>query len=137
VGVGKTIEAGMIARELIDRGLIRRILVLCPAHLCDQWSQELSEKFGFRPAVVQPSNLGWLEREHAMRQPASFLEASGSRWVLLLYGEGPNPENREWQEGPPNVLVLSLRSFLEDVRTRAFPELVRDLRNRRVYGAIR
>ena len=33
VGVGKTIEAAMIARELLDRGLTRRIGVLCPAHL--------------------------------------------------------------------------------------------------------
>jgi superfamily II DNA or RNA helicase len=63
VGVGKTIEAGMIAREMLDRGIVRRMLVLCPAHLCDQWAQELSEKFGLRPAVVQPSNLGRLERE--------------------------------------------------------------------------
>lgn len=36
VGVGKTIEAAMIARELLDRGVIRRIGVLCPPHLCDQ-----------------------------------------------------------------------------------------------------
>ena len=63
VGVGKTIEAGMIAREMLDRGLVRRMLVLCPAHLCDQWAQELSEKFGLRAAIVQPSNLGRLERE--------------------------------------------------------------------------
>lgn len=63
VGVGKTIEAAMIAREMLDRGLIRRMLILCPAHLCDQWAQELSEKFGLRPAVVQPSNLARLERE--------------------------------------------------------------------------
>jgi hypothetical protein len=63
VGVGKTIEAGMVAREMLDRGTIRRTLVLCPAHLCDQWAQELSEKFGLRAALVQPSNLGRLERE--------------------------------------------------------------------------
>jgi SNF2 family DNA or RNA helicase len=53
----------MVAREMLDRGLIRRVLVLCPAHLCDQWAQELSEKFGLHPAVVQPSNLDRLERE--------------------------------------------------------------------------
>src|ERR1035437_4622969 len=63
VGVGKTIEAGMIARELLDRGTINRILVLCPAHLCDQWAQELTEKFGLEPGVVQPANLGRLQRE--------------------------------------------------------------------------
>jgi hypothetical protein len=35
VGVGKTIEVGMIARELLDRGIARRLAVLTPAHLCD------------------------------------------------------------------------------------------------------
>ena len=45
VGVGKTIEAAMIARELLDRGVARRLAVVCAPHLCDQWAQELSEKF--------------------------------------------------------------------------------------------
>ncbi len=63
VGVGKTIEAGMIARELLDRGIARRLLVLCPAHLCDQvWEPELREKFGIEPAVVIPSNYARLGR---------------------------------------------------------------------------
>jgi SNF2 family DNA or RNA helicase len=39
VGVGKTIEAAMIARELLDRGLAQRLAVLCPAHLSDQWER--------------------------------------------------------------------------------------------------
>src|SRR5512133_2491768 len=37
VGVGKTIEAGLIARELLDRGEVERFTVLCPPHLVDQW----------------------------------------------------------------------------------------------------
>src|SRR5690606_8105794 len=36
VGIGKTIEAGLIARELLDRGEIERLTVICPPHLCDQ-----------------------------------------------------------------------------------------------------
>ncbi len=63
VGVGKTIEAAMIARELLDRGIIRRIGVLCPPHLCEQWEQELREKFGIRAVVVQPSKMARLERD--------------------------------------------------------------------------
>lgn len=35
IGIGKTVEAGLIARELLDRGEIRRLAVLCPPHLCD------------------------------------------------------------------------------------------------------
>lgn len=55
VGVGKTIEAAMIVRELLDRGVVRRIAVVCAPHLCDQWEQELREKFNIEAAVVQPS----------------------------------------------------------------------------------
>jgi SNF2 family DNA or RNA helicase len=62
VGVGKTIEAAMIARELLDRGLAKRLGVICPAHLCDQWEAELREKFGLDPAVIQPSRIARLER---------------------------------------------------------------------------
>jgi len=63
VGVGKTIEAAMIARELIDRGEIRRICVLCAPHLCEQWAQELRDKFGIEAAVIQPSHIARLERQ--------------------------------------------------------------------------
>ncbi|MCH8066235.1 MAG: DEAD/DEAH box helicase [Chloroflexi bacterium] len=62
VGVGKTIEAAMIARELLDRGLARRIAVICPPHLCEQWERELSEKFGLETAVIQSSRMARLER---------------------------------------------------------------------------
>ena len=63
VGIGKTIEAGMIARELLDRGIAKRLAVICPPHLCDQWEQELREKFNIDTAVIQPSRIGRLERE--------------------------------------------------------------------------
>src|SRR5262245_51749441 len=63
VGVGKTIEAAMIARELLDRGLAGRLAVLCPAHLGDQWERELREKFALAAAVVQPARIGRLERD--------------------------------------------------------------------------
>jgi len=62
VGVGKTIEAGMIAREMLDRGDARRFAVVCPAHLCDQWARELHEKFALDAVVLQPATIGRLER---------------------------------------------------------------------------
>ncbi|PQJ36796.1 hypothetical protein BSZ35_00125 [Salinibacter sp. 10B] len=52
VGVGKTIEALLIVREMVDRGLIERFAVVCPAHLCDQWEKEAREKFGFEDVEV-------------------------------------------------------------------------------------
>lgn len=63
VGVGKTIEALLIARELYDRGEIRRLCVLCPPYLCDQWRQELACKFNFEPVVIRSGSAAQLERE--------------------------------------------------------------------------
>ncbi len=62
VGIGKTIEAGMIARELLDRGEIARLVVLCPPHLCDQWQRELRQKFALEAMVVRSSSATMLER---------------------------------------------------------------------------
>jgi superfamily II DNA or RNA helicase len=63
VGVGKTIEALLIARELLDRGEIRRLCVLCPPYLCEQWAKELAEKFNLEPVVIRSGTVGQLERE--------------------------------------------------------------------------
>ncbi|GAB4370790.1 MAG: helicase-related protein [Calditrichia bacterium] len=62
VGVGKTIEALLVARELIDRGEIKRLAVLCPPYLCDQWQKELQEKFNLEAVIVRSSTVGQLER---------------------------------------------------------------------------
>ncbi len=62
VGIGKTIEAGLIARELLDRGEIERLAVICPPHLCEQWQQELTEKFNIKAEVVRTGTITRLER---------------------------------------------------------------------------
>ncbi len=46
VGLGKTIEAGMVLKELLVRGLARKVLVLTPASLVTQWQEEMDQKFG-------------------------------------------------------------------------------------------
>ena len=63
VGIGKTIEACLIARELFDRGEIRRIAVLCPPHLAEQWQRELAEKFHIEAELVLSSTIQRLERD--------------------------------------------------------------------------
>lgn len=62
VGIGKTIEAGLIAREMLDRGEVRRLAVLCPPHLCDQWQRELQEKFHINAVVIRSGTVNKLER---------------------------------------------------------------------------
>ncbi len=53
VGLGKTIEAGIIMKELIQRGLVRSVLVLTPASLTEQWREELSNKFHEEFTVIE------------------------------------------------------------------------------------
>ncbi|MEX2745804.1 helicase-related protein [Rhizobium mongolense] len=66
VGIGKTIEAGLIARELYDRGEIESFSVLCPPHLVKQWVDQLRDKFNFPAVAVTPSSAARLERELPM-----------------------------------------------------------------------
>lgn len=63
VGIGKTIEAGLIVRELLDRGEIARLAVLCPPHLVDQWQRELEDRFHLKAVALTAANAGRLERE--------------------------------------------------------------------------
>jgi len=63
VGIGKTIEAAVVARELLDRGEIRRMAVLCPPHLAEQWQRELAEKFHIDAELVLSSTIQRLERD--------------------------------------------------------------------------
>ncbi|MVO98580.1 DEAD/DEAH box helicase [Paenibacillus lutrae] len=55
VGLGKTIEAGLILKEYMIRGLVRRALILVPASLVLQWVRELNQKFGINAAAQKKS----------------------------------------------------------------------------------
>jgi superfamily II DNA or RNA helicase len=57
VGLGKTIQAGLIISELATRGLIQRTLVLTPASVRHQWADELSSRFGLSPVVFDHGSL--------------------------------------------------------------------------------
>lgn len=58
VGLGKTIEAGLIMKEYMIRGLVKKVLILVPASLVSQWTNELNQKF-FIPAVPQKKTYVW------------------------------------------------------------------------------
>jgi superfamily II DNA or RNA helicase len=62
VGIGKTVEAGLVVRELLDRGEATRLAVLCPPHLAEQWQKELAEKFHIHAELVLPGTASRLER---------------------------------------------------------------------------
>lgn len=62
VGLGKTIEAGMVIKELQARGLIQRVLVVCPTGLVTQWANEMEEKFHEKFHVILPSDFDTIKR---------------------------------------------------------------------------
>ena len=83
VGVGKTIEAGLIARELLDRGDIERFAVLCPPHLVDQWVSELERDSTFGAVAVTAASAARLER--SLRPSESIFRAHPYTVVSLDY----------------------------------------------------
>ncbi|MCH6236659.1 helicase-related protein [Cognataquiflexum rubidum] len=62
VGIGKTIEALIILRELIERGEIKRFAVICQPHLCEQWQGELKDKLDIDAEIIRSSTVSALER---------------------------------------------------------------------------
>ena len=117
VGLGKTIQAGMVLRELMLRRRIRRVLVLCPASLRTQWRDEMQEKFALPFEMVDRPRTLKLQREigvdanpwraheriiasyHYLKQPdvleqfrstAEPGEDGRLRWDLLIVDEAHN-----------------------------------------------
>lgn len=63
VGIGKTIEALLILREALERGIIKNFAVLCPPHLCEQWQKELADKLDIEAVIIRSSSVANLERK--------------------------------------------------------------------------
>src|SRR4029079_7406498 len=78
VGLGKTIEAGLIARELLLRKKVRDIVVACPPSVLPQWQDELEARFGRRLQVLDREYVTAVRRERGFSTnpwatPARFL----------------------------------------------------------------
>ena len=63
VGIGKTVEALLVVRELLERRVIKRFAVVCLPHLCDQWQREVREKIGMDAVVIRSNTQARLDRE--------------------------------------------------------------------------
>jgi superfamily II DNA or RNA helicase len=66
VGLGKTIEAGMVAQELIIRHRVRTVLVLCPASLQVQWKDQMRDKFGLEFRIIDSAAMKELRRRRGI-----------------------------------------------------------------------
>ncbi|MCM2675007.1 DEAD/DEAH box helicase [Alkalicoccobacillus plakortidis] len=106
VGLGKTIEAGLILKEYMIRGLAKKILILVPASLVSQWAVELNSKF-YIPAIPQKKSYVWEQCDvvvasidTAKRQPHRDLVLAQS-YDLVVIDEAhklknPNTKNYEF-----------------------------------------
>ena len=63
VGIGKTLESLLIAKELLDRHEINRFAVVCLPHLCEQWQNEIKDKFGLDAEIIRSSTISRLEKK--------------------------------------------------------------------------
>ena len=62
VGVGKTVEALLVLREMMERARVTRFAVICLPHLCDQWQQEFRAKLGIEAVIIRSNTQARLDR---------------------------------------------------------------------------
>jgi len=105
VGLGKTIEACLLLREYLLRGLIKRVLILVPAPLVSQWHEELQSKFGLEFSIPPRTAAAdrpeyWAETDQVL---ASLSFAKSARradavtatpWDLVIVDEAHHCKNR-------------------------------------------
>jgi SNF2 family DNA or RNA helicase len=98
VGLGKTIEAGLILRAMIHRGLADRVLVICPASLAPQWQARLGDMFDIRAGIYsRDSDTGRYSFFETNRRVIASLQtirldrerAGGERWLQRLLEAPP------------------------------------------------
>jgi superfamily II DNA or RNA helicase len=63
VGVGKTVEALLVAKELLERRKIKRFAVVCLPHLCEQWQAEIRDKLDIEAVIIRSNTQARLDRQ--------------------------------------------------------------------------
>src|SRR5260370_12983090 len=129
VGLGKTIEAALIVKELLARQTISRILVICPANLVLQWRQELATKFNELFEIVDSSGLrflgrdggnAWLKRDKVI---CSIQFASNERvadqlieapWDLVIFDEAHRV--RRWRQSGTKVKTTQAYRLADELK---------------------
>jgi SNF2 family DNA or RNA helicase len=66
VGLGKTIEAGLVVQEMILRHRVRSVLVICPSSLQVQWKEEMRDKFGLEFRIIDSESISQLRRKRGI-----------------------------------------------------------------------
>lgn len=141
VGLGKTIEAGLVAQELILRHRARRVLVVCPASLQVQWRDQMRDKFGLDFRIVDTMLLRQLRRERGLHvnpwthypRLITSIDFLKRERPMRLMREALRADGREYPR-PFDLLIVdeahniapsgSGRYAVDSLRTQAIRELV-------------
>ncbi|MEB3830288.1 DEAD/DEAH box helicase [Phormidium sp. CCY1219] len=103
VGLGKTIEAGLICKEYLNRGMIKSLLVVTPASLVSQWQLELEDKFGI-PTITTDERQGdaetfWQENDRIIasintaKHKSHFAHVTAREWDMVVVDEAHHLKN--------------------------------------------
>ena len=108
VGLGKTIEAGLIARELLLRRRVDRIVVACPPSMLEQWRDEMEARFGLTFTILDRAHVARMRRERGF---AVNPWTTHSRFLVshrLLIDETYASGLRDWlgRFAPQSLLIL-------------------------------
>jgi len=108
-GAGKTIMAGLVIKEMKLRYLVRRILIICPGHLKDQWRREMSERFEERFVVVDRAVLDALYGENVWLRESQIITSmdfakqddilpsiAAARFDLIIVDEAHKMSAQRW-----------------------------------------
>ncbi len=107
VGLGKTIEAGLIWTELRSRFDICRVMVLCPAMLREKWQSELSQRFGIEGDILGSSDVMKYFRKHKAGERQNY--------AIICSMQGLRPR-KGWNHGEKNDNASVLARFLESAQ---------------------
>jgi superfamily II DNA or RNA helicase len=103
VGIGKTVEAGLTAAELLEQGDATGLAVLCGPALAEQWQRELATKFGIHAELVLPSTIRKLER--GLLQGETLFDRFPHIVVSTDFIKRPGLREQFWH-GCPDLLII-------------------------------
>jgi len=125
VGVGKTIEGLLIAKELYDRKEIRQFAVICLPHLCDQWQDELKSKFGIEAVIIRSGTATGLERK--LRTHENIFRAYPFQVISIDYIKSGSKRQVFLDHCPEMILVDEAHSCAKPAGANHSQQLRHDL----------
>lgn len=112
VGIGKTIEAGLIAAELLAQGDATGLAVLCSPALADQWHKELATKFGIHTELVLPSTVTKLQR--GLLDSETLFDRHRHLVISTDFIKRPGLREQFWRSCPDLVIVDEAHTSVTD-----------------------